>query len=85
MSLACILWILQPLIYPISGYCAHLNLFGAVTLIDQQHGGPEFSMGNAANLCAREKQDMYNHTFDFSSDAVRLEVFAVETPGALHR
>ena len=28
---------------------------------------------------------MYNRTFDFSSDAVRLEVFAVETSGALHR
>ncbi len=28
---------------------------------------------------------MYNHTFDFSSDAVRLEVFAIETLGALHR
>ena len=28
---------------------------------------------------------MYNRTFDFSSDAVRLEVFAIETSGALHR
>ena len=28
---------------------------------------------------------MYNRTFDFSSDAIRLEVFAIETSGALHR
>jgi len=28
---------------------------------------------------------MYNRTFDFSSDAVRLEVFAIETSSALHR
>ena len=28
---------------------------------------------------------MYNRTFDFISDAVRLEVFAIETSGALHR
>jgi hypothetical protein len=28
---------------------------------------------------------MYNRTFDFSSDVVRLEVFAIETSGALHR
>ena len=42
-------------------------------------------MGAAAILRAREKHDMYNRTFDFSSDAIRLEVFAVETSGALHR
>jgi hypothetical protein len=65
---------------------------GAVTLIDvtlaahnRQHGGPEYSVGAAAILRAREKHDMYNRTFDFSSDAVRLEVFAIETSGALHR
>jgi hypothetical protein len=39
----------------------------------------------AVTLRAREKHDKYNHTFDFSSDAVRLEVFAIETSGALHR
>ena len=62
---------------------------GAVTLIDvtlaahnRQHGGPEYSVGAAAILRAREKHDMYNRTFDFSSDAVRLEVFAIETSGA---
>ena len=65
---------------------------GAVTLIDvtlaahnRQHGGPEYSVGAAAILRAREKRDMYNRTFDFSSDAVRLEVFAIETSGALGR
>ena len=65
---------------------------GAVTLIDvtlaahnRQHGGPEFSVGAAAILRAREKHDMYNRTYDFSSDAVQLKVFAVETSGALHR
>ena len=64
----------------------------AVTLIDvtlaahnRQHGGREYSVGAAAILRAREKHDMYNRTFDFSSDAVRLEVFAIETSGALHR
>jgi hypothetical protein len=64
---------------------------GAVTLIDvtlaahnRQHGGPEYSVGAAAILRAREKHDMYNRTFDFSSDAVRLEAFAIETSGALH-
>ena len=64
---------------------------GAVTLIDvtlaahnRQHGGPEYSVGAVAILRAREKHDMYNRTFDFSSDAVRLEVFAIETSGALH-
>ena len=47
---------------------------GAVTLIDvtlaahnRQHGGPEYSVGAAAILRAREKHDMYNRTFDFSS------------------
>ena len=71
---------------------ASLSTHGAVTLIDvtlaahnRQHGGPEFSVGAAAILRAREKHDMYNRTFDFSSDAVQLEVFAVETSGALHR
>jgi hypothetical protein len=65
---------------------------GAVTIIDvtlaahnRQHGGPEYSVGAAAILRAREKHDMYNRIFDFSSDAVRLEVFAIETSGALHR
>ena len=64
---------------------------GGVTLIDvtlaahnRQHGGAEFSVGAAAILRAREKHDMYNRTFDFSSDAVRLAIFAVETSGALH-
>ena len=64
----------------------------AVTLIDvtlaahnRQHGEPEYSVGAAAILRAREKHDMYNRTFDFSSDAVRLEVFAIGTSGALHR
>ena len=59
---------------------------GAVTLIDvtlaahnRQHGGPEYSVGANAILGVREKHDMYNRTFDFSSDAVRLEVFAIET------
>jgi hypothetical protein len=28
---------------------------------------------------------MYNRTFDLSSDAVRLEVFAIDTSSALHR
>ena len=32
-----------------------------------------------------KKHDMYNRTYDFSSDAVQLKVFAVETSGALHR
>jgi len=43
---------------------------GAVTLIDvtlaahnRQHGGPEYSVGAAAILRAREKHDMYNRTF----------------------
>ena len=43
---------------------------GAVTLIDvtlaahnRQHGGPEYSVGVAAILRAREKHDMYNRTF----------------------
>jgi hypothetical protein len=61
---------------------------GAVTLIDvtlaahnPQQGGPEYSVGAAAIHRAREKHDMYNLTFDFSSDAVRLEVFAFETSG----
>jgi len=65
---------------------------GAVTLIDitlaahnRQHGGPEYSVGAAAILRAREKHDMYNRTFDLSSDAVRLEVFAIDTSSALHR
>ena len=56
-----------------------------VTLINRQHGGPEFSVGAAAILRAREKHDMYNRTYDFSSDAVQLKIFAVETSGALHR
>jgi hypothetical protein len=38
----------------------------------------EYSVGAAAILRAREKHNMYNRTFDFSSDAVRLEVFAIE-------
>ena len=65
---------------------------GAVTLIDitlaahnRQHDGPEYSVGAAAILRAREKHDMYNRTYDFTSDAVQLKVFAVETSGALHR
>jgi hypothetical protein len=65
---------------------------GAVNLIDvtltahnRKHGGPEYSVGAAAILRAREKHDMYNRTFDLSSDADRLEVFAIETSGALHR
>jgi len=47
----------------------------AVTLIDvtlaahnRQHGGLEYSVGAAAILRAREKHDMYDLTFDFSSD-----------------
>ena len=62
---------------------------GTVTLIDvtlaahnRQHGGPEYSVGATATLRAREKHDMYNRTFDCSSDGVRLEVFAIETSGA---
>ena len=65
---------------------------GAVTLIDvtlaahnRQHGGHEYSVGAAAILRAREKHDMCNRTFDLSSDAVRLEVFVIETSVALHR
>ena len=90
--------VLKPLIHLIS-VCADIALIstslpnpGAVTLIDvtlaahnRQHGGPEYSVGAAAILRAREKHDMYNHTFDFSSDAVQLELFAIETSGALHR
>ena len=86
MSLAFIRLILKPLI------STYLPNPGAVTLIDvtltahnRQHSGSEYSVGAAAILRAREKHDMYNRTFDFSSDAVRLEVFAIEMLGALHR
>ena len=86
MSLVFIRLILKPLIHLIS-VCADIALIstslpnpGAVTLIDVtlaahnwQHGGPEYSVGAAAILRAREKHDMYNRTFDFSSDAVRLQ------------
>lgn len=43
---------------------------GAVTLAadNQQHGRPEYSVGAAVILRAREKDDMYDLTFDFSSD-----------------
>ena len=58
---------------------------GAVTLFDVTLAAHEYSVGAAAILRAREKHDMYNRTFDFSSDAVGLEVFAIETSGALHR
>ena len=82
-----------PCLHPVDPQAAlistSLPTHGTVTFIDvtlavhnRQHGGPEFSVGAAAILRAREKHDMYNRTFNFSSDAVRLEVFAVETSGA---
>ena len=88
MSLAFIRLILKPLIHlDIALISTSLPNPGAVTLIDvtlaahdRQHGEPEYAI-----LRAREKHDMYNRTFDFSSDQARLEVFAIETSGALHR
>ena len=69
-----------------------LRLSSTATLIDvtlaahnRQYGGPEYSVGAAAILRAGEKHDMYNRTFDFSSDSVRLEILAIETSGTQHR
>ncbi len=90
--------ILKPLIHLISVQILRLSQHPCPALVllpslmlhllhthNRQHGGPEYSVGAAAILRARGKHDMYKRTFDFSSDAVRLEVFAIETSGALHR
>ena len=76
MSLAFIWLILKPLIHLIIS--TSLPNPGAVTLIDvtlaahnRQHVGPEYSVGADAILRAREKHDMYNRTFDFSSDVAQ--------------
>ena len=45
-----------------------VNILVTLAAHNQQHGRPEYSVGAAAILRAREKDDMYDLTFDFSSD-----------------